>query len=217
LTLRTALGALFVLMALPACGPEKPLVFPDGLTPLDEVNEAPAPGNENHFPEEIVTVSGITPEYGWVHARAFVHAPLAATWAAMHDPDVSVDRRAVSEWTIEHDVETGYDFSYRVHNIVHDLITIDFDITWRHGVVQGSPSAPTVVAARYQKTAGSSVISLLTGSVIARRVDDRITAIEFIEHLRALATGPDIAERFIRDYYASIVARVHGRPLPTYE
>jgi hypothetical protein len=99
-----------------------------------------------------------------------VHQPLAKTWAAFQDPEVVVDRRKVDAWRVTPNVEEGFDVSFRVHNTVNYILTVDFDITWRQSAIQGDRTAPEVVAVRFQKTYGTSFIELLSGSVIAREV-----------------------------------------------
>ena len=58
------------------------------------------------------------------------------------------------------DVEPGYEVSFRVSETVYDLITVDFQVTWREGTVERSApaEAPTSVIAVFQKTWGSTVI-----------------------------------------------------------
>jgi hypothetical protein len=206
------------LLALVACEGNSTTVFPPGLAPLDPVNMAPLPAATatDPHPETISFVSGSTSDYAWVDARAYVHASLSVTWAAMRTPDVCVDRRKVSSWTTDTGVESGYLYSYVIHNVVTNPITVDFDITWRQDVANGTADNPTVVAAAYQKTAGTDYITTLAGSVVATSIDDQTTELDFIEHLDAFGSGPDVAQSYVNDYYNSIVATVHGQPLPTY-
>ena len=210
--------AVALISGTTGCDSDEPTEFPSGLEPL-EVCTAPAPDpiEGDATPEDVRFVLGTEDEYSWVHGRGFVHKPLAETWAAMRDPEVSVDRREVDEWTVEHGVETEYDFSYVIHNTVNDIITVEFDITWRQGVVEGTVEAPELVGGRFQKTFGTTFIELLSGSIVARAVDDSTTEIELIEHLKATGKGADTAQSFLRDYFTSVVAKAHGNPLPTYE
>lgn len=191
--------------------------FPDGLGPLDDVNEASFPegsGSEPH-PEVLVTVTGATGDYEYVHGKAYVHGSLAQTWEALRDPSVCADRRAVSSWSVTEDVEEGYDYSYRIHNVVEDVITVDFDITWRHGASLGTIEAPEEVLVNYKKTQGTSFIHLLAGSIVAYEVDDGVTALEIIEHLDA-PSGIDPAVQYVKDLHAETVLYVRGDPLPQY-
>src|SRR5690606_15028493 len=96
-----------------------------------------------------------------IHARGYVHAPLAETRAALEDPEVGVDRREVSEWGVELGVEPEYEVSYVVHTIVHDIVTVEYALTWRHG-----SAGEAAAAVRWQKTEGSSLIQRLEGSIV---------------------------------------------------
>ena len=69
---------------------------------------------------------------------------------------------------------------------------------------------------RWQKAYDRNYITLMGGSVIARRVDDGTTELELVEHLNATWKGSDTAETTMRDWYGSVVAKAHGRALPTY-
>lgn len=205
-----------------ACGGNEMTVFPAGLTPIDPVDLAtlPAATAADPHPETISFVSGMTtdqPEnYAWVHGRGYVHASVANAWLALQSPPVCVDRRKVSSWSVTNNVETGYDVSFAIHNTVNSTITVMFDITWRQSAVNGTASNPNVVAASFQKTNGTTYIDLLAGTVLLTRIDDQTTEIDVEEHLAALGSGPDVAQSYLTDLYNSLVAQVHGQPLPTY-
>jgi hypothetical protein len=210
------LGLVGLLVA--GCGGNFTSEFPPGLEPLDPETKAgwPAGTADDPHPEQINVASGTTDGLAWVHAAAFVRAPLGELWQAMRTPEVCVDRRKVSSFAVTRDVETGFDDSYRIHNVVNGIITVEFENTWRHGVIEGSKEQPTAIAARYQKTWGTAFIEVLDGSFVARRVDDQTSSLVMMEHLKATGQGPETAVQTIRDYHASVLARVHMRPLPTY-
>jgi len=197
------------------CFGNETTAFPEGLEPLEEATvELPDPVDGQPYPEELRTATGSLPMYGWVHARGYVHAPLADVFAAMRTPEACVDRNQVDRWTVTPDVEPEYDYSFRIHNEVDDIITVEFDITWRLGRVEGTEAAPTLVAGTWQKTWGTTFISLLRGSIVGRRVTDDVSEVEIVEHIRAATGGVDPAEAYVRDLYANIVALSHGEPLP---
>src|SRR5262249_12126675 len=156
-------------VALPACFGEELTVFPPGLEPL-EANTAPAiqPVDGDPYPEVMSFVKGERPDRFFGQARAFVKADLATTWAALRTPEVSVDRRQVHEWGIDEGTEPAYDFSYVVHNTVRRIIVLRFDVSWRHGLVEGTLEEPELVAGAWQKTYGSTLIELLRGTMRAR-------------------------------------------------
>lgn len=208
----TLLGA-----ALCGCFGNETTVFPDGLEPLEEVTVAAPEGlPDDPYPEQLNLVTGETARYDLVLARGYVQAPLADVFVAMTTPEVCVDRRAVDMFTITLDVEEGYDHSFRVRNVVEDIVTVEFDTTWRHSLIEGDQESPELVAGAWQKTWGTVFISLLRGSIVARPVDDATTEVEMVMHLDGDQGGVDPAVSFVTDYHSSIVAAVHGEPLPTY-
>lgn len=212
-------GTLVLVLFLAGCWGDEKTKFPEGLEPLEE-NTAPAPAGtaEDPHPETIELVDGTRMGFAWVHGRGFVHAPITTVWAAAREPEVCVDRRKVARWSVEH-VEMPdeqYDFEYVIHNEVDDVITVEFDITWRHGAVEGTLEAPELVVANYQKTWGTTFISILRGTVVLTPVDETTTEVALVEHLRASASDGTEVRSYLRDYFESIVARSHGAPLPTY-
>jgi len=211
---------LLLVAALPTAGSgclgSSETEFPAGLEPLDEVG-APWPGGDGEHPETLSTAHGSTDDYDWVHARGYVHAPLAEVYPALRVPEVNVNRRQVDEWSVTWDVEDGYDHSYALDLVVHDIITIEYRITWRHGLIEGTDDAPLLTAARYQKTDGTDVIRLKEGSVVATEVEDGLTGLELVERMDSLRSDHDTIESYLRDMYADLLAVAHGEPLPTYD
>jgi hypothetical protein len=204
--------------AIASCKGNSSSNFPAGLEPLDPTNQAPAPAGTptDPHPEAVESVTGETDDYVWAHAHGYVHASLEQTWEAMRDPAVCVDRRKVDQWDVTQDDEPSYKYSYLIHDLVHSIVTVEFFVGWRHDVFEGTADAPTAVAARFQKVYGTDYIEAMSGSILARKIDDTTTELELIEHLKAHAQGPGTAESTMKDYFASVVARVHGQPLPTY-
>lgn len=217
---RTSLGLAALLIG---CFGEEETPFPPGLEPLEEENLATLPPaqEDEPYPEELVMVrdfaadaSERTPS---VHARGYVRASVHDTWEALRDPDVGADRRVFSAWTVTEDVEPEYDYSYVIHSVITNVITVEYDVTWRHGVVVGTLAAPTVAAARYQKTAGSTAITDLRGSVVLYEVEPGVTEVQIIEYLNAVASNHRNIESFLRDMFAELVIRAHGGELPPIE
>lgn len=210
-------AATSLLASLSACGGDGATTFAPGLEPLETSTAArPAAPSGQQCPEAFNVVTGDTGAYSFGHGRGCLHATLAQVWEAMRDPEVSVDRRRVGEFTVTRNVEPQYPVSFRVHNVVHDIIDIEFDLTWRLGPIEGTNDEPRVVSARYQKTYGSTYIDVLAGSIVARPIDGDVTEIEVVRHLKGTGVGTEEIEQYLRDYFASVVARVHGMPLPRY-
>lgn len=215
------IAPLIPLSLLACTGKEAVHEFPAGLEPLED-NRAPVPEgtDDDPYPEELSLVSGHdeTSDYGWAHAIGFAHADLRDTWAALQDPEVDIDRRRVQEWEVTEDYESGYDNSYLIHNVSHDIVTVTFDIAWRHGAVEGTADAPELVAIRWQKVEGTEFVTLLEGSALLEPVDDGVTQISLVEHLDSAGSGEEEdVEAYFTDLYASVLAWLAGEPLPTYE
>jgi hypothetical protein len=109
------------------------------------------------------------------------------------------------------DVEPEYEVSFRVHTLVRDVVTVEYDLTWRHGTPDDG-----VGAVRWQKTEGSSLIERLEASVVIREEEEDLTSVEIVERLQAPGEDIDRVVSFLNDLFASVVARVHGEPLPVW-
>src|SRR6185312_13733089 len=113
--------------------------FPPGLSPLeDDPAPAPAATPTDPYPETIDVQAGNDGKSDYVHATGYVHASIEDVWAAMKDPAVVVDRHHVDAWSSTPNVETGYDVSFRTDYTVNNLVTVQFSLTWREGVVEGT-------------------------------------------------------------------------------
>jgi len=215
---RTTFTLVFLASITSGCFGDEETPFPPGLEPLEEnVAPAPEPRDGEPFPEELVMVrefAPYTPRTHAIHARGYVHAPIADVWEALRDPDVGADRRVFSSWSTTPDVEPEYDYSYVIHSEITQVIVVEYDVTWRHGVVEGTLDAPTLVSARYQKTSGSTAISDLQGSIQLTELESGVTEIAIVEYLRAVASDHGNIEAFLSDMFAELVILSHGGELP---
>jgi hypothetical protein len=202
-----------MILAFAACwSVETP--FTDGLELLED-NTAPYPDGDGH-PEDVAIVTGDEADYSWGHARAWVQEDVATVWACIRTPDVGVDRRRIEEWSVEHDTEPEYDDSYQVHEVSEEVITVEFDVAWRHGVIEGSQEEPTETRTRWQKVEGTEYIEVLEGSGVLLDADGD-TEVQLIQHLQAPLSEPADCEQYLGDFYASLLACAHGEDLPTYD
>ncbi len=211
---RTLFAALPLLVG---CWGNKEVEFPPGLEPL-AVNTAPwpEPAGGQDYPEAIELVSG-EDEFLWVHARAYVHAGLSTTWEALRDPEVNADRRRLASWEVDYDVPQAYDYCYRLHVVVEDIVTLRWDIDWNHGVIIGSLDEPEAVGIRWFKSEGSSLIDMQAGSISATQLEDEVTALEIIYQIDAPVTTEEDLLEFVGDLFADVVAWSHGEPLPSFD
>ncbi len=190
--------------------------FPPGLEPWEDPNEAPdpAPVDGDMYPEQITFVRKRYMGANDVHARAYVHADVATTFAAVHNPLAGADRRPQVTFTYVEDVNPSVPWSHRSHLVIPDVVTVEFELTWRSDVVEGTVDMPRVTATRWQKTWGTSAISVLEGSVVCQQAAEGVTELQIQYHLRALGSGYDTVESYLQGYYDSIVALAHDQPLP---
>lgn len=204
---------------LSGCFDNVETTFPAGLEPWESPNVALAPEGtpDEPYPEEIVFVRRRWNRAPAVHARAYVQADVATTFAAVRNPLAGADRRPAVTFTWEDDVDPDYDWSHRSHLVIPDIVTVEFQLTWRSGVVEGTAEDPTITATRWQKTWGTSAIAVLEGSIVCRRVTDDVTMLEIQYHLEAFGSGHETIENYLRGYFDSIVALAHDRPLPPQE
>ena len=144
---------------------------------------------------------------------------------ALRTPEAVADRRKVDSWTVVSDAEeldecadlpAGIKHCFRIDNLVEDLITVKFHVTWRFGDVQGEDGKAAGHLGRWQKTWGSEVIELLEGSVELTAVTDDVTEVAIIEHLNAFAGSRDNALSYVKDYYANVLALSHNEPVPEF-
>lgn len=199
-------------LALTGCFDNVTTEFPEGLEPWEMPNEAPAPEAtaDDPYPEDITFVRKRWMGALSVHSRAYVHADVATTFAAVRHPLAGADRRPAVTFEWEYDVEPEYEHSHRSHLVVPDIVTVEFWLTWRSAVVEGTRERPTVTATRWQKTDGTSAISLLEGSIVCRRVTDDVTELEIQYHLNAFGAGYETIENYLRGYFDSVLLLAHG-------
>jgi hypothetical protein len=218
-----AIGVLAAL-SLATCGGSTTTMFPAGLQPWEMTNQAPAPTpvGTDMFPESITFVDLMWMDpttmvnTNSVHARAFVHMPITAVWVAARDPQTGRDPTqsqgfSVLAWADD----PTYEWSYRTHVIVNNLVTLEWDVEWRHGVVSGTDAAPTVTATRWQKTNGDSRIQVIEGSLVLRTVDGQpnVTAVEYQYHLAAPFSDHNTIHDYLTVIYGRLRDRAHGTPL----
>jgi hypothetical protein len=212
-----------VALLLPGCSgggvpgifKDKEVVFPAGLEPL-ETSTAPAPEGEG-YPEELSLVNGESDDYIWAHGRGYLQTTVGEVWNALQIEEVLVNRRAVDEWTFASDVDPDFDASFRVHNVVHDVVTVEFDVDWRMGSEQEGEETHETLGVRFAKTEGTVFITLMEGSIVAWPVEDGVVELELVWHLRAAQEEVSQMTNFMEDLFGEVRATVHGEALPSYE
>ena len=197
-------GFFILVLAFAACQSSEETEFPPGLAPLGD-NTATLPGESG---ESVHIVTGAADGYDYGHARGRLRTDMNAVWEALGDPEVLINRRDIDRWTVTRDTEPAYEMSYRIHSVIEEIVTVEYDQDWRFG------RTDEVIIGRYQKTQGSSFISVLEGSVIARPLSDDMVEIELVQHLGAVGGDDSTIVDYLQLSFDSLRARVHGQPLP---
>jgi hypothetical protein len=219
-----AFGALAATIAASGCGTNVATTFPSGLEPWEEMNRATPPTSMTgeRFPETLSvarrqwTIPGTTTRIPSVHARAFIQQPIATVFAAARDPQTGRDPTASHGFSVvAWQTDPMYAFTYRTHVIVNAVITLMWNVDWRHGVVDGTAAAPRVTASRWQKTMGSSEIEIIEGSLVLRAVDGEpnVTEVLYQYHLKAPFSSHATIEDYLAVIFGRLKDRAHGRAL----
>ncbi len=181
---------------------------------------APAPGADSGaYPETVSIQQGTSGDlgstgYNYVFATGYVDASINQVWAAFKIPNVVVDRHAISSYTVQENVEKGYDVSFLTAYTINNVLTVTYNLTWREGAVAGTESDPTHVSVVYEKTWGSSFVSLMTGSIQLVSVSPTVTELQFVQRMNATDTDSGTIASWTNELFSSVVAQVHGKPLP---
>jgi hypothetical protein len=189
------------------------------LTYCPQVEVADPQNPSDRFPEmlNILAAPGcggaLTPDKYVVtshaHARGFLKVPILTVWAKMqptqdglpnwvHLCDDGTDK-CVESWHWLPGTETAdFPVSFRMKYHVDSLVSVDWEHTWRQGLLEGTVAAPLAVGARYQKTWGIENIRVQTGSFVLRPVGPvtgaEYTSIELVAWLDADTQGQSETE-----------------------
>jgi hypothetical protein len=197
------------------CQHDTTTTFPPGLEPLATDTVAP-PGADggDAYPEALTLTQGSESDYNYVFATGYVNASVEDVWAAFKIPNVVVDRHAISSYTVQNNVEQGYDVSFLTAYTINNIVTVQYNLTWREGVVAGTEGDPSQVSVVYEKTWGSSFVSLMEGSIQLVYVTPTVTELQFVQRMSATDTNSGTIASWTNEMFASVVAQVHGQPLP---
>lgn len=222
---RRLLSVSVALTALASgCGSNVATTFPAGLEPWEMTNLAQPPTSMTGemFPETLSTaarywtIPGTTTRIPSVHARAYIRQPIARVFAAARDPQTGRDPTASQGFSVlAYATDPMYPFTYRTHVVVNSVITLQWDVDWRHGVVEGTIEAPRITATRWQKTMGSSEIEIIEGSLVLRAVESNpnVTEVQYQYHLKAPLSSHSTIESYLAVIFGRLKDRAHGRPL----
>lgn len=198
---------LLALLLIAGCQDNIATPFPEGLEPFEDnlVDAQP----DGPFVEVLRTATS-DKDYIRVHGRGFVLVPPDVMWAAAKDAEPNKSTCKTDEQRLTLGNEPQYEFSFLVHYVVYDFLTVEWDDQWRFGTID-----ETLAMIRHQKVQGSDFISLSEGTIqVLATSDPNVTELAFVEHLDALtATTGDVLQGMQHNYDA-LVARAHGNPIP---
>ncbi len=208
-----AVAAALLAAAAAAPGPARGEPF----DPLERCTAAfPAGTGADRLPEGIGAVpTGRRDGHLWAHASGYVHAPLATVWAALRDPAVSrlrdVEGRVVPGASPPAPV--GFRVQYHVRVLLFD---VRWELAYRGGALAGTLDrleAPgATLGFRWDKSAGTRHIRVLSASLVAREPAPGVTALELVAWLDADRTGAKEAAQTVTEWFGRIAARVHDAP-----
>jgi hypothetical protein len=170
-------AALLVPLLLAACGSES-TELPSGLGPVSLVTDLAYPGECDAATGPGAVAIGAAravlanPSYNERKARGCVPFSLSQVWQVLQIP-TGVDvgfwpERTESDcqaWLV---TDPSYPVNFVTKEIPHGGIQshYTFEVTWRAGVTQGTSTAPTEVKVLYGKTAGTSEVPKILGSMV---------------------------------------------------
>lgn len=206
-----ALAAASAVWLAAGCQDDVATPFPPGLEPLED-NRVP---DHEGAPAEVLRSVDSDGDLIRVHGRGLVFAEPARVWELTQQPEAMVARCNTTERTITPGNDAAYAFSFLVHYVVRDLLTVEWDDQWRYGVISGTAGAPALGMIKHQKVQGSDLITLSTGTVQVLATDDPgVTELAFVEHLDAISgSAADVLGQMQHNYDA-LVALAHGLPIP---
>ena len=200
---------------------QKEIDVPPGLEALDVMKiESP----HSLGVESFHSISGEATDpqgeaYGWAQGRGYLHGSIEQVWAAIREPEVYINLGEVTSYEIEELSSSQYDYLFRVWNYVENIVTVEFENEWRHGVTLGSVVEPEQVAIRWEKTSGTEFILSLNGSI--KLIDQGaledgtpVTEIQVIEHLQSTLDQETNALNYVDGLWLRWQAAIHGNEIP---
>jgi hypothetical protein len=207
-------------LALVGCGhyTHDPFPIELGFQPLEACAAPlpdPIPGGDP-YPEVQTSITGNRDGHDWAHSKAYVHASLGDVWAAMQDPAVC-RIHGTNTWQVRDVGLEPFPMSFLIdYTAGPSYYTVEWEITYRGGVLEGTADAPLAYGVRGQKTWGTSYVHLQSISVDARPVQGQtsIVVLEMVGWLSARDSGQAEAAGMLSDFYQGLLAHARGLPVP---
>lgn len=186
--------------------------FPPGLEPLEE-NLVPRQDG-GPYTEELRLTSRESP-YFKVYARGHVLVSPKTLWEAAKNPEANVATCTTSSHSVTASDQPEYEYSFLVHYVVNNILTVEWDDQWRFGTVEGVPSAPVLAMIKHQKVQGSDFITRSLGTIQLTATDDpNVSELAFVEHLEAIGGSVNDVAKGVRRNYDALVKVAHNQPIP---
>ena len=215
--MRSAIIAGVAVQCLVACRHDTSSSFPlaVGFQPLEPCT-APLPAQVAGYayPEVQTSLTGNQDGHDWAHSQAYVHAALADVWAAIQLPAVC-HIHGTNSWTVKNVGSEPFPMSFVIHySAGPSVYSVEWEDTYRGGVLAGSTDAPASYGVRGQKTWGTTYVTLQSISVGARPVqgESSVVVLEMVGWLNATDSGQSDAAGMLSDFYQGLVAQIHGVP-----
>lgn len=197
---------------------------PEPIRPWEWPSRAPVPGapigsacaEQLAFTQTTWTPPGRTDRVPAIHARGYLQVPITEAFRAARDPQTGRDPTSSHGFTVEAwAIDPAFPYSYRTHVVVNAIITLQWTLEWRHGVIAGTPAAPRATATRWVKVAGSGEIAVLEGSLVLRAIDGEpgVTEVLYQYHLQAPLSGHGTIREYLGVIFGRLRDRAHGRAL----
>jgi hypothetical protein len=200
------------LLASAGCQDDIKTPFPPGLEPLED-NVIPVQQGGEYT--ETLRTSTVDGDEIKIYGLGYVLAAPAEVWAASKNPDANIALCSTDTQTVTPNNDPSYEFSFIVHYVVNNVLTVEWDDQWRWGVIDGTLEQPRLGMIKHQKTEGSSFIELSEGTIEVTATDDpNATELAFVEHLKAAGGGVSDVLAGVQHHYDSLVAVSHGNPIP---
>ena len=207
-----ATAALFA-----GCQSDVTTPFPPGLEPLED-NIVPVQQGGDRT-ETLRTASTDNNSEIAIYGRGYVLVDPMTVWAASKNPDADDAKCSTDSQTVMPNNDPAYEYSFLVHYVVNNILTVEWDDQWRWGTIvpgTGSGSAALFFGMiKHQKTQGSSFVELSEGTIQVTATDDpNVTELAFVEHLKAAGGGVSDVLKGVQHNYDALVAVSHGNPIP---
>jgi hypothetical protein len=209
--------ATAALLASAGCQDNIATPFPVGLEPLED-NLVPVQQGGDKLEMLRTTSTDVDSEIA-IYGRGYVLVAPTAVWPASKVPEANDAVCSTNEQIVTPNNDTVYEYSFLVHYVVNNILTVEWDDQWRWGTIQDGTGSGSDAAffgmVKHQKTQGSSFIELSEGTMQVTATDDpNVAELAFVEHLKAAGGGVSDVLAGVQHHYDSIVAVAHGNPIP---